>query len=76
MFLAFRPPCSLGAREPTASKPLKMRQKVMPQYCMGVWKSQQIYEKNGRYTLNQCPSWFQKSTSTKATWFRTCGRPS
>ena len=20
------------------------------QYCMGVWKSQQLYEKNGRYT--------------------------
>ena len=25
-------------------------------YCLGVWKAQQLYEKTGRYTPQECPN--------------------
>ena len=43
-------------------------------YCLGVWKSQQLYEKTGRYTPEKIARRSsRKSMKTKATWFPTCG---
>ena len=56
--------------------PLKMRQKAMHSTAWGCGSLSRCTRKTAGILLNQCPSWFQRSTSTKATWFRTCGRPS
>ncbi len=38
-----------------ATVPLTDAAKGYAKYCLGVWKSQQLYEKNGRYTPESHP---------------------
>ena len=55
MFLVVGPAGPLGRSRIAGERAFEDAAKGYAKYCMGVWKCQQLYEKNGRYTPENMP---------------------